>query len=245
MRTFLVVPDIHVPYHCPKMVKLVTKIIRELNPAGLVQLGDALDAFQISTYSKDPSRRNLLVDDLNDWKLILNEWTRYLRPGASIHLLEGNHEYRLSRYISSNARDLHGLVPDWPTMLGLDLRNKAGPHKWHWHPYTKWNSCRIGDCTLLHGFYYNQHVAATALAKYRTNVIFGHTHRLQFVFDGKHWACSLGHASDETETAHQPTPTGWQQALGLLHVGNQGKTKLDILPVEQGKAILYGKTISV
>lgn len=245
MKTYLIVPDIHVSYHCPKAIKLVTKIIKDLNVDGLVQLGDALDAFQISTYSKDPARRNLLVDDINDWKQILNEWARNLKTGAHIHLLEGNHEYRLSRYISSQARDIHGLVPDWPTLLGIDLRNKSGRHKWHWHKYTKWNSCQIGDCVMMHGFYFNQHVAATCLQKYRTNIIFGHTHRVQYIHDGTHWACSLGHISNEIETAHQPTPTGWQQALGLLHVDNAGKTKLDIIIVNNGRAIIHGKAISV
>lgn len=245
MRTFLVVPDVHVPFHCRKITRLVTKLIKEINPDGIVQLGDGLDAFQISTYSKDPSRRNLLSEDIDDWKSILNEWARHLRPGAVIHLLEGNHEYRLSKYIANQAKDLHGLVPDWPTLLGIELRNRAGPHKWHWHPYTKWNSCRIGDCVLMHGFYYNTHVAATALTKYRTNVIFGHTHRVQYISDGVHFSCSLGHASNEEETAHQPTPTGWKQCLGLLHVDNQGKTKLDLLPVDNGRVILYGKAFFV
>ena len=245
MKTYLIVPDVHVPYHCTRTVKLITKIIKELNPDGLVQLGDALDAFQISTYSKDPSRRNLLVDDIEDWKLILNEWARHLKSGASIHLLEGNHEHRLSRYIAGNCRDLHGLVPDWPTLLGIELRNKTSRHKWHWHPYSKWNSCQIGDCTLLHGFYFNQHVASTCLAKYRTNVIFGHTHRVQYVSDGVHYAASLGHISNEAETAHQPTPTGWQQSIGLLHVDGQGKTKLDIVTISNGQAVIYGKKISI
>ena len=245
MKTYLIVPDVHVPYHCPKMVKLVTKLIRELNPDGLVQLGDALDAFQISTYSKDPSRRNLLADDIDDWKKILNEWSRHLKTGAVIHLLEGNHEHRLSRYISSQCRDLHGLVPDWPTLLGIELRNKASRHRWHWHKYNKWNSCQIGDCTLLHGFYYNQHCAATSLAKYRGNIIFGHTHRVQMILDGHFYAISLGHASNESETAHQPTPTGWEQALALLHVENNGSTHVEVIRVKNGRAVVHGKVYSV
>ena len=244
MRCFLVVPDLHVPYHCPLIVKLISKIIRSLDCDGIVQLGDALDAFQISTYSKNPERRNLLSEDIEEWKSILGEWVRHLKPGANIHLLEGNHEHRLSRYIAANCRDIAQLVPDWPRMLGLDEKNKAGPHRWSWHPYTKWNSCRIGDCTFLHGFYFNQHVAATCLAKYRTNVVFGHTHRLQAIWDGTHYAISLGHASNEKQTAHQPTPTGWTQALGLLWVDSQGKTKFDIIPVTSGKAVVCGKTIS-
>lgn len=243
MKTYLIVPDIHLPFHDVKAIKLVTKIIQELNPDGLVQLGDALDAFQISTYSKDPARRNFLVDDIEDYKAVLNEWAKYLKPSAHIHLLEGNHEHRLSRYIAGSCRDLHGLVPDWPTLLGIEIRNRVGRHKWHWHSYNKWNSCRLGDVILMHGFYYNQHAAATALAKYKTSVIFGHTHRVAMVTDGHHYAAMLGHLSDEHETAHQPTPTGWTQAVGLLHVDKLGKSYLDIIPIQDGKAVIYGKII--
>lgn len=245
MRTFILCPDIHVPYHCPKFVKLITKLIRELSPDGLVQLGDAIDCFQISTYSKDPARRNLLKDDIEDYKLILNEWARNLKTNASIHLLEGNHEYRLSRYIANQARDIHGLVPDWKTLLGIDLRNKASSQRWHWHPYTKWKSCAIGDVIIHHGFYYNQHVAMTMLAKYKCSMICGHTHRLQYVTDGVHYAATIGHGSDEKETAHSPTPTGWQQTIGLLHVSCSGKTTLEIILVKDGKAVVRGKAISV
>jgi hypothetical protein len=98
---------------------------------------------------------------------------------------------------------------------------------------------------LLHGFYYNQHCAATSVAKYRTNVIFGHTHRVQAVYDGKNYAISLGHGSDEHDTAHQPTPTGWEQAMALLHVDSRGNTSVDIIRVKNGQGVVYGKKISI
>jgi predicted phosphodiesterase len=245
LKTYIIISDIHVPYHCPKYIKLITKVIKELNPDGLVQLGDAIDAFQISTYSKDPARRNTLKEDIDDFKLILNEWARHLKSGAAIHLLQGNHEQRLSRYIASNCRDLHGLVPDWPTLLGIKERNAVGRHRWHWHPYMKWNSCRIGDVVLHHGFYYSTHVAMTMLAKYKCSIISGHVHRVQYVTDGTHYAATLGHGSDENDTAHNPVPSGWTQALGLLHVDSNQKTSLDVITVNNGKAVLHGKQISV
>lgn len=243
MKSYLIVPDIHVPFHDVRAIKLITKLIQELNPDGLIQLGDALDAFQISTYSKDPGRRNLLAEDIEDYKQIITEWAKHLKQGAVIHLLEGNHEYRLSRYIASSCRDLHGLVPDWPTLLGLEIRNRLGRHKWYWHSYNKWNSCNLGDVILMHGFYYNTHAAATALAKYKTSVIFGHTHRVAYVTDGHHYAAMLGHVSDEKDTAHQPTPTGWQQAVGLLHVDRTGKSNLEIISIHEGRAVVHGKII--
>lgn len=253
MKRFVIVPDVHVPFHCRDSVSLVTKIIKDLSASkdsngtlsGLVQLGDALDAFQISSYSKDPSRRNLLVDDIDEWKKILNEWSRHLPRNSSIHLLEGNHEHRLSRYIANQCRDLHGLVPDWPTLLGLPIRNKVGVHRWFWHKYNKWDSCRIGDAVLSHGFYYNEHVALQCLKKYRTNIIFGHTHRFQYVSDGFNYAVSLGHISDEKETAHQPTPSGWKKAIGILHVENSGKTHFEPVLIDSRKVVVYGKVITL
>ena len=245
MKTYLVIPDVHIPFHCVTTTKLITKIIKEINPDGLVQLGDFSDCFQISSYDKDPERKNTLADDIDECNKILTIWASHLKSGAQVHLLEGNHEYRLSRYISRNCRELHGLVPDWPTLLKIKLRNETTNKKWVWHKYTKWDSCQIGDCTLMHGFYFNQHVAMTNLAKYRRNTISGHTHRVQHVFDGTNYAISLGHVSDEKQTAHQPTPTGWTKALAILHVDNYGKTFVDVLPIVNGRVIVYGKAISV
>lgn len=243
IKTYLVVPDLHLPYQCPKYMRLLIKVLKEVRPFGIVQLGDALDFFQLSTYDKDPARRNTIGDDIADWNLVLSEWCRYLPRNGEIHLLCGNHEYRAVRYIARSARDLHEIVRPLPELLKIKERNAAGSIKFKWHPYTKWSSCRIGDCVLLHGFYFSTHTAATNLAKYRCNTISGHTHRVQYVTDGVHYAASLGHGSDEAITAHQPTPTGWTQALGLLHVDNDGTTSLDIITVKDGRCVINGKVI--
>lgn len=242
MKTFLVVPDLHVPFHCPKYLKVIFKILKTHSFNGIVQLGDALDFWQLSTYDKDPSRRNTIGDDIDEWNKILTQWASLLPRGGEIHLLEGNHCYRLSRYISKHAKDLYEIVKPLPELLHLKERNEAGHVKFTWHKYTKWDSCKLGDCTLLHGFFFNQHVAHTNLLKYKTNVICGHTHRLQFVTDGMHYSLTLGHGSDERLTAHQPTPTGWTQAMALLTVLNTGKTHVEIITVKDGQFFLRGKS---
>lgn len=244
MKTYLVISDIHVPYHCPKYIELSYKILRSLKFDGLVQLGDALDFWQLSTYDKDPARKNTILEDIEVWNGIISKWSRYLPKGATVHLLCGNHEARLERYISRHARELHEIVKPMPDLLNLKQRNEAGQITFKWHKYSKWDSCRIGDCTLLHGFYFNQHVASTNLAKYRTKVVCGHTHRVQYVSDGVHFSASLGHGSDENLTAHQPTPTGWQQAMGVLTVDDRNQTNLEIITVTDGKAVFRGKHFS-
>jgi predicted phosphodiesterase len=243
LKTYLIIPDLHIPFHCPKYLKLVTKILKHLRPNGIVQLGDALDFWQLSTYDKDPARKNTIGDDIAEWNAVIGQWMALLPRNGEIHLLEGNHEFRLHRYVARHARDLHEIVRPLPSLLNIKERNAASSITVKWHPYTKWSSCRIGDCTLLHGFYFNAHVAATNLAKYRTNVICGHTHRLQHVADGVHYSVTLGHASDEIQTAHQPTPTGWTQALAILTVDDAGKTGVEVITVNQGKAVVRGKSL--
>lgn len=244
MKQYVIIPDCHFPYHDLKFTSFITRLLASLKASGklkgIVQLGDALDFFQISSYPKDPARRNSIKDDMDDYAGIMNEWAALLPKNGEFHQLEGNHEARLQRYISTNAKEIHELV----TSIGSYIKSKyKASAAFYWHPYKKWNSLRLGDVTLLHGFYYNQHTAATNLNKYKTSIICGHTHRVQLIHDGVHYSATLGHGSDEKETAHQPTPTGWQQACGVLTVFDSGKTNFEIILVNQGKGFYGGKLI--
>ena len=242
IKHYLVLPDLHFPEHCLKYLALIDKVIKIIKPNGIVQLGDALDFHQISRYDKDPSRKNTLGDDIALYNETLNRWSALLPKGGAVHLIEGNHCYRMQRYIAANARELFEICRPLPELLRLPQRNADGKHKWHWHSYNKWNSCRIGDCVLMHGFYYNQHATSTNLAKYKMSTISGHTHRVSYATDGIHYAASLGHGSDEKNTMHQPTPSGWTQAFGILYE-DDGKTSLEIITVKNGRCILHGQKI--
>lgn len=242
MQNYLIVPDLHISFSDPKFLSLILKIVKAINPTGIVQLGDALDFWQISRYDKNPARKNEILDDIREWSKVLDQWEVALSKGSEIILLEGNHCDRLRRYIWSNAKELHNIIPSIPEMLGLKGRNKAGKIKYTWHNIAKWDSCRIGDCILHHGFYYGNHLAVTNLIKYPLSFIQGHSHRFQYVTDGKKFSVSLGHGSDESYTSHNPVPSNWQQALGILYVEN-GKTSFEPLLVKNGETILYGKKI--
>lgn len=241
MKTYLIIPDLHIPYQCPKFINISYKLLKAHKFDGIVNLGDALDWFQLSTYDKDPARKNTIIDDVEDWNKVLTKWASLLPRNAEIHLIQGNHENRLSRYVARHARELHEIVKPLPELLNIKIRNETGPVIFKWHPYSKWNSCKIGNCVLFHGFYFNQHTAMTNLAKYKQSTVSGHTHRVQWVSDGDHFAVSLGHGSDETLTAHQPTPTGWTQAMGVLTVDAEGKTSFELIIIKDGKGVFRGK----
>ena len=244
MRHYVIIPDLHVPYHCPKYIEAVCRLLERLKQGktlkGIVQLGDALDFWQISSYPKNPRRKNTIGEDLEAYAEILNRLGSYLPKGGEFHQLEGNHEERLHRYIAQNSGAIFELVQSIKSYLKERFK---GPGKFFWHDYMKWDSLKIGDVVLMHGFYFNQHVAAGHLTKYKVSTIFGHTHRVQYVFDGTHYAANLGHGSRESVIKHKPTPTGWRQAVGVLTLLDSGKTRLEIILVESGYGIWGGEKI--
>lgn len=181
------------------------------------------------------------MDDVKSYSLVLDEWESALPSNKTCEIfqLEGNHEDRLRRYIWKHAKELaDGWVKSVPELLGLKKRSV----KCSWHPISDWKSCKIGDCILHHGHYYNMHTAVGNLSRYPFSLITGHTHRFQYATNGDRFSATLGHGSNEEETAHQPTPTGWQQAFAILTVVN-GHSILDPVLVKNGKCILYGTVL--
>lgn len=240
-KRYVVVPDCHVPYHDVSLIALVTKIIKILKPNGVIQLGDALDFWQISSYDKNPLRKKTMMDDIKVYSGILDEWEKALGRDGEIIQLEGNHEDRLRRYIWKHAKELaDGWVRSVPEMLGFKKRSI----KCTWHELANWQSCKIGNCVFHHGHYFNMHTAVGNLIKYPISLVTGHTHRFQYASNGTRFSVTLGHASNEHETAHQPTPTGWQQAIGIFTVIN-GKSYLDPILINRGECMLYGERITL
>lgn len=210
-----------------------------MKPHGIVQLGDALDFFQVSRFEKDPERKNSIFEDISIYRQILDEWEKLLPRGGVIHQLEGNHEARLTRYVWAQAREISRAVK--PLSELLQLTSKKITYKWH--HLKVWTSCQLGDCVLHHGHYFNQHTAVGNLTRYPKKLITGHTHRFQYVSNGERFSATLGHGSNESMTAHTPVPTGWQQAFGILTVVNSTSYFEPIL-VTDGKAIVYGDLIT-
>ena len=242
-RTWLIIPDLHYPYHDQKFINITTKLLKELRPdGGLVQLGDALDFYQISAYDKDPARNSTITDDLLMYKIQLHEWADYMRPGAQVRQLEGNHCDRLRRYIWRNAPALHKAIKSVPETLGFRDGEKINGIIFKWYPLSDWRACQIGNVILHHGHFFNKHTAVTLLERYPKSIITGHTHRLQYVTNGERFACTLGHGALAEDISHTPTPHGWQQALGILtELGPN--TYLEIVTIHDGEAYVRGKRI--
>lgn len=242
---YVIESDRHFPYEDKAYSSIILQVVLALNSdiKGYVNLGDLLDNPQCSKHLKDPRRIAHIDEDILKVNEHLDNIEDAVPKGTDIDLLEGNHEDRIRKYTLQNAAAVIGLVSTLPKEYDIVGRNKRGKCKWHWHHLEDWRSLQIGNCAIHHGVYFDQNVAQQNLIRYcgkiGLNFIQGHTHRLQYAFNGSYWSCTLGHGS--AQIGHEPTPNDWRKAFGLLTV-YKGKSTLETFTIDNDTAVVRGKT---
>lgn len=169
----VVLSDVHLPFADATATKMAVDFIRDNKPSMIHLLGDLADFWSISRFDKDPERRLNLQEELDS----VRDWLTELRdaaPRAKIIYSEGNHEFRLRRYLRSEAKALAGLRSlTLESLLDFEsLKIRFQPQD---RPY------RVGALLFTHGDLVSKWSAYSAkrhFDKYGCCVIHGHTHRL-------------------------------------------------------------------
>lgn len=112
--TWLILSDIHAPYHDRTTLELAVAEAKRRNVVGVILNGDILDSHEVSRHDKDPSAPRY-VEEVEIAKKLL-AWLRGQLPKAQFVMKEGNHEERLQTYIVGRAPALFGLE-------GIDLQS--------------------------------------------------------------------------------------------------------------------------
>ena len=128
MKPIIVLADQHFPFADRRTIEWSIEYIKEVKPSRIVLLGDLIDFYSISHFTKDPSKRNLKkeVDSAREYiaKIdSLNYDTTYIK---------GNHEHRWEKYVWDKAPELVGLdevsfnnllrIPDRWQVVGYNKR---------------------------------------------------------------------------------------------------------------------------
>jgi predicted phosphodiesterase len=169
-----VASDIHFPYEDRAGYELFRLVAEDLQPNVLVLLGDIIDAYAVSAHDKDANRATpaAFKEELLYAKTKLSE-LRDTLPNTRIIYKEGNHETRLSRYISKNAPVLSGLSSvTLPELLDLNSLNIE------WIPND--GRLKIGKMWHIHGNEVAGGGQSPARLKYtrmQCNFIHGHHHQ--------------------------------------------------------------------
>lgn len=171
LEQWLIIPDCHIPMHDKRAYDMMIGIAQQEKIKNVCILGDYGDFYATSSHDKDPKQERFLKTEVKEVNRCLRELEN-ICTGKKI-FLQGNHEFRLERYIQNKAPELFGLV-DTPTILELN--------KWEYHPYKPTQLAQIGNSKL-----YARHTplsggvlpAHGTVIKSGCSVVFGHIHRDQ------------------------------------------------------------------
>jgi predicted phosphodiesterase len=229
--------DPHAPFENKPAVDLVLEVAGDWKPNHLACLGDLIDAYSVSSHSKDPGRKVNLVSEIDYAKELLDLFDDLAVPGRKI-FTEGNHETRLQRYIADKAPQFDGLI-SIPQVLGLKERG------WEFTPYRSFAT--LGKLTLTHDVgYAGRYAPHRTLDALQSSVVFGHTHRLGLLVESNlkgesKVACSFGWLGDldAVDYMHKGKVTrDWSLGFGIGYLdtetGYVQLTPIPLLPYKKG-----------
>lgn len=100
-QTF-VLSDMHIPFQDDETIRNVFDCIVDNQPKYIVLLGDILDCYSISRFTKRPDRMRNLQDEINIFYKMMRELKKEI-PNTEIHYILGNHENRLEKLVLDNS----------------------------------------------------------------------------------------------------------------------------------------------
>ncbi len=170
--------DLHTPKHDPKAWGCFLDAVETLKPDSLWDGGDHVDLASLTRHEKTPGDVGLtMAKEFRAGKDRLAEVKGAAGKACGEFLFfEGNHEYRLDRYIASGAcpREVADAIPQ-NTDEGLALTDTG----WTYIDRERQEPFMVGDLGVHHGHFYPQHHAHKHLVSIGCNQLYGHSHRPQ------------------------------------------------------------------
>jgi hypothetical protein len=219
----LALPDLHFPVEDRRSLAAVEKYAAEYEWDKVVYLGDVMDFNCVSSHNINNLRAvegQTLQADYDYANGVLDRHQEIFGD-AQLVMLEGNHDYRVERYIDANPR-LRGSIE---VAKGLRLAERGIKWVRNWSNGTVY---RIGKALFTHGIYTNEHHAKKHVQRYGENTFYGHVHDVQSfsqVLYGDNSTIvgqSLGCLCDYAQAYMQGKPNNWQQAFGVFHFMEDG-----------------------
>ena len=230
LKRLLIVPDTHAPYHDTRAWNLMLKVAAQFKPDTIVHLGDLWDAYCVSSFDKDPTRAALITDELKAVHECLDNLDG-LSATRKV-FVEGNHEYRLPRYIQAKAPETAGLL-NIRSLFGL------GERGWQYVPYK--HATKIGKVYFTHDTGNSgKYTTARALEAFQHSVVIGHHHAIQYQVlgdaTGQHQVgAQFGWLGDveQVDYIHRiKAQRQWSLGFGIgYHNTNNGFVQLTPVPI--------------
>ncbi|UVD39732.1 metallophosphoesterase [Streptomyces phage RosePharie] len=224
--TTVILPDIQYPYHDSLALSKIIKVIEDIQPDRVFQIGDAIDFPQVSRWTKGTAGEYAptLQKHIDGFKGVLTQ-LRDAAPKAVITWLEGNHDLRIKDFVRSYAAPL-------TTLRALEVENLFGLDEVD-VKYVK-GPVRLGTNTYaVHGHESGGYAGTPQswenkfVKRYGSdaNVVFGHTHQPYLLsraygFNGKvkpRFTMNVGSIMDPTHAKYvKDGSVSWTMSFAVL-----------------------------
>lgn len=235
---YLVLPDVH---GCASQDKYALEIA--LHSAGLltraypitrvIQLGDLCDGAELSAH---PATH--IEEAVPPWSEEL-EWAQDMFwerlkdevPGAQLHFIEGNHEFRAHKKLLTQFGRGKLSTEMYQSLNACNKFESCGVHVTRYGADTVQESIlELNDIVFCHGWSHAIHAAKNHLDKTLSSrcLVFGHTHRIaQYTrrdpLTGKQvWSWSFGTLSATQHYYNRATPTDHAHGFGMVLISEDG-----------------------
>jgi predicted phosphodiesterase len=230
--------DQHFPVADPRVTAAKVAFVQDMKPDLWVNLGDLLDFWLASSFTKEASRLfgpygARLQDEVDSARPYVNEICSIVKQA---HFIPGNHEKRHERLIDANP-SLYGLrALGWKSILQY-------PDNFFVHPYGTRLKVNKAPLYIVHGdTIVPERVVAPAqyILNKRVNqtTIFGHTHKAQECYRTGYdenrepiiyGAINTGHGTIVAEQHYAGPEPEWQTAFAYVEFyENRGKPRFSV-----------------
>ena len=239
-KKVLFVSDIHCPYQDKSALKAMYHFMDWFKPDEVIILGDLVDFYAVSRFSRQPERVLKLQKELDESVGVLKEIRKHSGK-VKITFLRGNHEDRLKRYLWSEAQELSGL-------RALRLEELLQFEKLK-ISYEDKNQIHYGSVIIKHGTLVRKFASYTAKGEFEKNGlsgVSGHTHRLaqyrhtneadSYVWTESGCLCQL-----DADYMDGQKPN-WNQGFSVGYFKENSKRFIiETIPIFDGRAFYCGK----
>jgi predicted phosphodiesterase len=234
VEKYLVITDAHFPYGDKQCIDTIIDYAKDEQVDHLICLGDMFDMHEISKWGD--KFRKPLEDEIEEGKQQLNDWVLSRIDFKKKIFIKGNHEDRLERYITLNARKIQNLLErkgfDIPSLTGLNDMGFQFIDNIQ-HRIDSGNFFKIGHLHFIHGHEIaggGKYPARNKLMKSHDNVIFGHFHKtdeaIEFNLSKKPSKCwSVGCSSGLLP--EYMVFNEWNQGFAIVTFKPDGKFSVD------------------
>lgn len=248
--------DVHFPFHDPRVLDILYTIAGELKPNIVVDHGDLLDFWQISSH-RPPEEKHLTHWQV-DLQETINMGTAHLatvasEAGASERIYKkGNHEARWQNLMATLQQDykIRHIMSLDNIKEALDLDNVLGIDTLGYKSYDYIGSptqTLFDRLVIAHGHVTNRWAARSMQASYGKSVMFGHVHRYQVFSNRTLKGTEAGFSMPCccTLDVHYTPMTDWQQGFNVVHWHNDAERgwlyDVNTILVHDGVAVYNGK----